>query len=162
MYGREPPSNFPPTPRRRPAPQSGGLRLQPIKHPLGNAGAFANLAAVSPRDFPPTNEGDQYLIINGAYVVTARPIQECQPGAIGLTDAQRTWAQISIGPQEVVEVAPYDIGSQGKQFYLGALNMEVGFASQKKMPETPYDQDKLAEFVIRVCCSYLKVTQSIY
>jgi vesicle-fusing ATPase len=82
--------------------------------------------------------------VNGNFVLSARPTQGCNPGEIGLTDAQRTWAGITLGPQDVVTVQPYDAFSQGgAQSYLGGLEVEVGFAS-RKTTDVPYDQDELA------------------
>ena len=82
--------------------------------------------------------------MNGNYVFSARPTQGCQPGEIGLTDTQRTWAGITLGPQDVVTAQPYDAFSQGGgQSYLGALEVEVGFAA-RKTTDVPYDQDELA------------------
>ena len=43
----------------------------------------------------------------------------------------------------------YDPFSQGSNVYLGALDIEVGFASQKKITDAPYDQDVLAEVFIK-------------
>jgi len=83
-------------------------------------------------------------MVNGNYALSARPTQGCQPGEIGLTDAQRTWAGISLGPQEVVLVSQYDPFSHGGgKSYLGSVDIEVGFAG-RKTTETPYDQDELA------------------
>lgn len=100
--------------------------------------------AVSPQDFPPTPDGsDIYILVNGNYVLSARPTQGCQPGEIGLTDAQRTWAGITLGPQDMVTVQNYDAFSQGGQSYLGGVEVEVGFAG-RKTTDAPYDQDELA------------------
>lgn len=102
---------------------------------------------MSPQDFQPNPDGsDIYILVNGNFALSARPTQGCSPGEIGLTDAQRTWAGISLGPQEVVTVAQYDhfSQSQGKS-YLGSLEVEVGFAA-RKTTDTPYDQDELATF----------------
>jgi vesicle-fusing ATPase len=124
---------------------SGGrpLQLRPIKSPGGNAYAFGNLVAVSPQDFPPTRDGsDIYIKLNRNYVLSARPTEGCRPGEIGLTDAQRTWAGISLGPQDIVTVETYDAFSQGGQSYLGSLEVEVGFATRKST-EAPYDQEEL-------------------
>ncbi|KAF9696834.1 hypothetical protein EKO04_005579 [Ascochyta lentis] len=130
------------------APPGGGgsaRQLRPIKSPGGNAYAFGNLVAVSPQDYPPTPDGsDIYILLNGNYVLSARPTQGCQPGEIGLTDAQRTWAGITLGPQDMVTVQPYDAFSQGGgQSYLGGVEVEVGFAA-RKTTDVPYDQDELA------------------
>ncbi|OAL52043.1 AAA-domain-containing protein [Pyrenochaeta sp. DS3sAY3a] len=145
-YGAPPPGQRLPA-RGQPAGAGGppSRQLRPIKSPGGNAYAFGNLVAVSPHDFPPTPDGsDIYVILNGNFVLSARPTQGCQPGEIGLTDAQRTWAGITLGPQDLVTVQPYDAFSQsGGQSYLGAVEVEVGFAA-RKTTETPYDQDELA------------------
>ncbi|KZM22318.1 Vesicle-fusing ATPase [Ascochyta rabiei] len=133
-------------PARAPPGGSGSARqLRPIKSPGGNAYAFGNLVAVSPQDYPPTPDGsDIYILLNGNYVLSARPTQGCQPGEIGLTDAQRTWAGITLGPQDMVTVQPYDAFSQaGGQSYLGGVEVEVGFAA-RKTTDVPYDQDELA------------------
>jgi vesicle-fusing ATPase len=100
---------------------------------------------VSPQDFPPTADGsDIYILVNGNYVLSARPNADCRPGEIGLSDVQRTWAGITLGPQDLVQVQAYDAFSQGGgQSYLGAVEAEVGFAS-KKTTDVPYDQDELA------------------
>jgi len=77
-------------------------------------------------------------------VLSARPTQGCPPGEIGLTDAQRTWAGIALGTQDLVTVESYDAFGQGSQAYLGSLEVEVGFAT-RKTTETPYDQEELGE-----------------
>lgn len=140
---------------RPPAAIAGGssaraMQLRPIKSPGGNAYAFGNLVAVSPRDFPPSRDGsDIYILINGNFVLSARPTESCPPGEIGLTDAQRTWAGITLGPQDIVSIQPYDAFSQGGQSYLGSTEVEVGFASNRKITNESYDQDELAKQFIK-------------
>lgn len=82
-------------------------------------------------------------------MLSARPTESCRSGEIGLTDAQRTWAGISLGPQDIVQVEPYNAFSQGGQSYLGSVEVEVGFAS-RKTTDTPYDQDELALYFKKV------------
>lgn len=53
-----------------------------------------------------------------------------------------------MGPNETVEVQRYNIFSQGKQAYLGAINAEVGFASRRTV-DTPLDQDELSDVFTR-------------
>jgi len=89
-------------------------------------------------------------LINGNFVLSARPAESCPPGEIGLTDAQRTWAGITLGPQDIVSVQPYDAFSQGGQSYLGSTEVEVGFASNRKITNESYDQDELAKQFIKV------------
>ena len=106
---------------------------------------------MSPRDFPPSHDGsDIYILINGNFVLSARPAEICPPGEIGLTDAQRTWAGITLGPQDIVSVQPYDVFSQGEQSYLGPTEVEVGFTNNRNITNEPYDQDELAEQFIKV------------
>ncbi|KAF2108710.1 P-loop containing nucleoside triphosphate hydrolase protein [Lophiotrema nucula] len=136
------PARGPPAPSR--GPSAPAMQLRPIKSPGGNAFAFGNLAAVSPQDFPPSRDGsDTYIILNGNFVLSARPVESCGSGQIGLTDAQRQWASIGLNPNEIVSVEPYDAFSQGGQCYLGNLEVEVGFAA-RRTTDQPYDQDELA------------------
>lgn len=87
--------------------------------------------------------------MNRNYVLSARPTAGCPPGEIGLTDAQRTWAGISIGPQDFVTVEQYDAFSQGGQSYLGNLEVEAGFAT-RKTTEAPFDQEELGAIFKKV------------
>ncbi len=61
-----------------------------------------------------------------------------QPGTISLSDPQRTWCDIGLMDRITGEL--YDPFSQGPYYDVGALDIEVGFASQKKVTETPFDQ----------------------
>jgi vesicle-fusing ATPase len=101
---------------------------------------------VSVQDFPPNRDGsDLYLLLNGRNVVTAQPTQQFPPGCISLSDPQRTWCDVGMMEPVVAELYdPFD-GGRNRQAYLGALDVEVGFASVKKITETPYDQDVLEE-----------------
>nr|POE93314.1 vesicular-fusion protein sec18 [Quercus suber] len=117
------------------------LSLRPTKSP-DNTYTFGNLCAVNPQDIPPSRDGDTYLLINGAYVLSARPTSQVQRGEISLSDPQRTWMQVALTDQ--VEAQAYDPFSQGAQSYLGSMDIEVGFAGRKST-EVPYDQDELAQ-----------------
>jgi vesicle-fusing ATPase len=118
------------------------MQLRPAKSP-DNSFTFGNICAVNSQDIPPSHDGqDVYLLINGHFVLSARPIQGFQRGTISLSDAQRTWMQVAL--TDVVEVQSYDPFSQGPQSYLGGMDIEVGFAG-KKATEAPYDQDELAK-----------------
>lgn len=122
----------------------GPVQLRPIKSPGGNAYAFSNLAAVCPREFLPSQDGsDIYIRVNHDYILSARPDERCGLGEIGLTDAQRTWTGISLGPHDVVAVETYDVSGQSSRSYLGKVEVEVGFAT-RKTTELPYDLDELA------------------
>ncbi|KAF4548886.1 ATPase-like protein 15 [Elsinoe fawcettii] len=141
MYNRGQPSEkMPPMP-----PRTRGVQLRPAKSP-DNSYTFGNLVAVSPRDIPPNERGDTYLLVNGAYVLSARPHPQFPAGSISLSDAQRTWMQIAL--TDVVEVQPYDPFAKGADSYLGALDVEVGFAG-RKTTDIPYDQDELASAFIQ-------------
>ncbi|KAL2001113.1 hypothetical protein VTN02DRAFT_2218 [Thermoascus thermophilus] len=134
----------------RPAPgaAAGGRvwTLRPAKSP-DNTYTFGNLVAVSPQDFPPTRDGsDILLLVNDLYVFTARPLQGFPQGQISMSDPQRTWAAVAF--TDSVKVQLYDPFSQGGQAYLGSTDIEVGFAG-KKRTEVPYDQDDLANTVIK-------------
>ncbi|KAK4991409.1 transport between ER and Golgi ATPase protein [Elasticomyces elasticus] len=122
----------------------GGARMQlrPAKSP-DNTYTFGNLAAVSPQDIPPSPDGsDIYLLINNAYVFSARPYNGFPQGTISLSDPMRTWAQIAM--TDIVDVQIYNpFAAQGGQSYLGSMDAEVGFAG-RKTTEVPFDQDELA------------------
>ncbi|GAB7366660.1 hypothetical protein MBLNU230_g8643t1 [Neophaeotheca triangularis] len=127
-----------------PPPQRAGrgMQLRPAKSP-DNTFTFGNLCAVSAQDIPAPHEGgDTYLLINGQYVLSARPLSNFPRGHISLSDPQRTWMQVAL--TDVVEVQQYDPFSSGPQSYLGSLDVEVGFAG-KKTTDVPYDQDELAK-----------------
>ncbi|KAF2718480.1 AAA-domain-containing protein [Polychaeton citri CBS 116435] len=135
-------------PKGRPQqPQGGGgsrIQLRPAKSP-DNSFTFGNLCAVSAQDIPPSHDGqDVYLLLNGAYVLSARPIPQFPRGQISLSDPQRTWMQVAL--TDVVDVQSYDPFSQGAQSYLGNADVEVGFAG-RKTTDVPYDQDELAKAV---------------
>ncbi|CAD6442219.1 b9934382-b7ff-4149-967a-0f18a6251a6b [Sclerotinia trifoliorum] len=109
---------------------------------------FGNLSAVSPTDFPHNPDGsDIYLILNGMFVVTARPLDGFPQGCISLSDPQRTWC--NVGMLDPIAAETYDPFIQGPSAYLGALDVEVGFASAKKVSDMPYDQDELAAVFIK-------------
>ncbi|KAF4624187.1 hypothetical protein G7Y89_g13983 [Cudoniella acicularis] len=115
---------------------------------LANQYIFGNLCAVSPQDFPPSRDGsDLYILLNGRYVVTARPMGSFPPGCISLSDPQRTWCDV--GMMDPITAELYDPFVQGPQTYLGALDVDVGFASVKKITDVPYDQDVLADVFIK-------------
>ena len=104
--------------------------------------------AVSSQDFPPSRDGsDLYILLNGRNVVTARPLSQFPLGCISLSDPQRTWCDV--GMMDPVTAEMYDPFSQGGLSYLGALDVEVGFASVKKFTETPYDQDLLSDVFVK-------------
>ena len=122
-------------------------RLSPVKSP-DTSFTFRNLVAVSDQEFPPSREGDLLLIINGMFVVSAKPVPNFPPGSIGMSEAQRTWMGVALTDQLQVEM--YDAFGQGNQAYLGSIDVEVGFASKNKTPQEPYDQDVLAKHVANV------------
>lgn len=111
-------------------------------------GLIQNSVAVSPQDIPPSRDGtDVLLLINDLFVFSARPLDGFPPGYMSMSDPQRTWA--NIGLRDSIKVQLYDPFSQGGQAYLGSADIEVSFASTKKRVEAPYDQDELAQAVIR-------------
>lgn len=136
-------------PRMQSGQRGGGQTwtLHPSKSPNENY-TFGNLVAVSPQDIPPSRDGtDVLLLINDLFVFSARPLDGFPPGFMSMSDPQRTWA--NIGLRDAIKVQLYDPFSQGGQAYLGSADIEVSFASTKKRVEAPYDQDELAQAVIR-------------
>lgn len=137
-----PPSSF--SSRREAPPRQ--LQLQPCPSPKELI--FANLSAVSPHDVPSRDGGDVYLLINGTFVVSARPHPQVQPGQIGLNDFMRTWMRIAL--TDIVAVEQYDPFRQGDRGYLGKMDIEVGFAGNRPQACDPIDQDELANAVTKV------------
>lgn len=124
------------------------MTLHPAKSP-DNSYTFRNLVAVSTQDLPASRDGtDILLLINGMYVVSARPLDAFPRGSIGLSEPQRSWMGVALTDQLQAEV--YDPFSQGGQAYIGAMDIEIGFASTRKVTETPYDQDDLAREITKV------------
>jgi len=122
------------------------MQLQPCSSPKDLI--FYNLCGVSPQDFAPSREGDTYLLVNGQYVVSARPHPEVQRGQIGLNEIQRQWMGIAL--TDIVDVEPYDPFRQGKQSYLGNMDVEIGFATRAAPTSVPaFDQDELADHVTK-------------
>lgn len=87
-------------------------------------------------------------MLDGQFVVTARSSPQIQPGTLGLSDFQRRWAGIGLGPSTMLEVTQYDPFSQGSQGYLGGMDMELAFQNKNKRTEKPYDQEELQQLVI--------------
>ncbi|KAJ5717508.1 hypothetical protein N7488_003154 [Penicillium malachiteum] len=136
-----------PMPGRMPSGGSPTWTLHPSKSPNDNF-TFGNLVAVSPQDIQPSRDGtDVLLLINDLFVFSARPLEGFPPGYMSMSDPQRTWA--NVGMRDAIKVQLYDPFSQGGQAYLGSADIEVSFASVKKRVEAPYDQDELANAVIR-------------
>ncbi|OIW27224.1 AAA-domain-containing protein [Coniochaeta ligniaria NRRL 30616] len=140
----------PPSPARgRPVP----LRLMKIQDKtLQDRYIFGNVCAVSPNDFPPSRDGtDIYIRLTGSmmrgdYVVTARPTQGFPDNCISMSDPQRTWCGIGMLDEVMGEV--FDPFRTGSPPYVGSMDVEIGFASTKKISDTQYDQDKLAEIFV--------------
>jgi len=125
------------------------MQLQPTTSPKNLI--FSNVCAVSPQDIPPGRDGgDVYLLVNGGFVLSARPTPEIKRGEIGVNDFQRTWMQVAL--TDLINVELYDPFRQGTQSYLGSIDIEAGFAGSAKSAAagTPIDQDELAEAVIKV------------
>lgn len=124
------------------------MTLQPTKAP-DNSYTFRNLVAVSSQDFQPSYDGtDIFLLINGMYVVSARPLDPFPRGSIGLSEPQRSWMGVAL--TDLLQAEIYDPFTHGGQAYIGAMDIEVGFASTRKTTDTPYDQDDLAKEITKV------------
>lgn len=126
--------------------------LQPVKSPTPTF-SFGNAVAVSPLDFP-QSQRDFYLMINDLYVVTARQLDNFPPGQIGLSDFQRTWAQISLQDRVIGRI--YNPFDEGGHRYLGSIDAEVSFAGRKET-EVPFDQDELQQLFTRVSLAYFSM-----
>ncbi|SMY25723.1 unnamed protein product [Zymoseptoria tritici ST99CH_1A5] len=136
--------------RRAPPPQqSARMRLQPVQSP-DKALTYSNICAVSQEDIRPSPDGnDVHLLLNGQFVLNARPLPGFPRGQISLNEIQRTWMRIAV--TDVVEVEMFDPFRQGAQSYLGAMDIEIGYAGTKAPAGAPpFDQDELADAVTKV------------
>ena len=130
-----------------PRPRGGALQLRPTKAP-GEPYLFGNYVAVSPEDIPQNRDrSDPYVLLNGQYVFSARPLQGFPPGQISLSDPQRTTAKVAL--TDVVTVEPYDPFSRGGNVYLLSIDVGLSFAG-KKTTEEQLDQDVLAQQVVQL------------
>ncbi|KAI0008421.1 AAA-domain-containing protein [Xylariaceae sp. FL0662B] len=143
-------NNMPPPQQRMPRPvavPSRPIQLRVAKLEKGDLAQqyiFGNLCAVSPQDFPPDPYGkDLHILLNGSFVVTARPTEYIPPGCISLSDPQRTWCGISMTDAIVGERYEHNIP-------LSSMELEIGFASQRKITDVPYDQDQLSDAFIKM------------
>lgn len=85
-------------------------------------------------------------MMNGDYVVTARPTPGFPDNCISMSDPQRTWCGIGMLDEIMGEV--FDPFRTGNPPYVGSMDVEIGFASPKKISDAQYDQDKLAQIFI--------------
>lgn len=142
----------------KPPPSPARGRLVPLRlmkiqdKTLQDRYIFGNVCAVSPNDFPPSRDGtDIYIrltgsMMNGDYVVTARPTPGFPDNCISMSDPQRTWCGIGMLDEIMGEV--FDPFRTGNPPYVGSMDVEIGFASPKKISDAQYDQDKLAQIFI--------------
>ncbi|KAM7204803.1 vesicular-fusion protein sec18 [Rhypophila sp. PSN 637] len=138
-------------------PRGGGsrpvaLRLAKVEPRLQNQYIFGNVSAVSPNDFPPDPSGNDIYVrlsgqqLRGDYVVTCRPTPGFPNGHISLSDPQRTWLGVGLMDEVVGEL--YDPFAFGGQVYLQNIDIEIGFASAKKIVDAVYDPDEVANIFI--------------
>ncbi|KAI9727297.1 MAG: transport between ER and Golgi ATPase protein [Chrysothrix sp. TS-e1954] len=128
-------------------PPARVMQMKLHKH-SDNAYVFGNLCAASQQDIPRNRDGtDPYILVNNRFVFTARPLPNFPPGHISLSDPQRTFTQISLTDEVLVQA--YDPSSDGGVAYLASMDLEVGFMSRTKNTEVPYDQDELAQHAIK-------------
>ncbi|CAB4256840.1 similar to Saccharomyces cerevisiae YBR080C SEC18 ATPase required for vesicular transport between ER and Golgi, the 'priming' step in homotypic vacuole fusion, autophagy, and protein secretion [Maudiozyma barnettii] len=101
--------------------------------------ALANVASVSPNDFP----DNIYVIIDNLFVYTTKHSNDVAPGTVGLNGNQRSWGGWSLNQE--VQARAFDLFKySGKRAYLGTLDIEISFRSRGKAVTTPFDQDELA------------------
>lgn len=147
-----------PPPAQAPRRSAPGMELQLTK--LNDKAdqdlyIFKNLVAVHPSDFPPNPDGtDLYLKISGPnlrgdFVFTARPTAKLgSQRAIALSVEQRRWA--SVAQTDSVFAELYDPFERGAKCYLGSMDLEIGFASQKRTSNVAYEQEALAEYFLKM------------
>lgn len=109
-----------------------------------NSYALANVAAVSPVDFP----DGIYIAIDNMFVFTTRHSNDVQQGMIGFNGNQRTWGGWSLNQD--IQARAFDLFQQsGSHGYLGSLDLEISFRSRAKAVDVPFDQDELAKHFLK-------------
>ncbi|CCE61465.1 hypothetical protein TPHA_0A03890 [Tetrapisispora phaffii CBS 4417] len=110
-----------------------------------NSYALANVAAVSPNDFP----DNIYVMVDNLFVFTTKHSKELPPGTIGLNGNQRTWGGWSLN-QEIQARAFELFKYSGKHSYIGTMDVEISFRTRGKAVSTPFDQDELAQHFLKL------------
>lgn len=109
-----------------------------------NSYALANVAAVSPNDFP----NNIYVIIDNLFVFTTRHSNDVPAGTIGFNGNQRTWGCWSLNQE--VQAKAFDLFKySSKQSYLGSIDIDISFRARGKAVNTVFDQDELAKQFVR-------------
>lgn len=112
---------------------------------------FSNCAAVCPSDWG-LNIGEETSLRVKAqgdeFVLQAKAAPDVLPDQIAFGDSHRTWLR-NTSPGERVLVEAFNPIELGQNSYLGAMELSVAFGTTRKMPDTPYDQEKLGKSFIQ-------------
>lgn len=79
------------------------------------------------------------------YVLTASPLHGFGQGSIGLSDPQRTWAQISL--RDTIRTQIYEAFSEPGDRYLASMDVILGYAGRKSANED-LDPDELTNLFL--------------
>lgn len=115
---------------------------------------FANLAAVNPMDWGINQSEEITLRIKGGnlrgndFVLQAKATSEIESGHIAFSDPHRTWLYMT-SPGDRVTAETFNPIELGQKSYLGSMELAISFATSKKTPDTPYDQEALAKAFIK-------------
>ncbi|CAK7233246.1 transport between ER and Golgi ATPase protein [Sporothrix bragantina] len=160
--GRAPPPQYGDGRPASSAQRQVNLRLAKVEDKtLQQQYIFTNICAVSPRDFPPSRDGsDIYLrlsgrMIQGDYVVTARPTPGFPDGCIALSDPQRSWMRVGMMDELVADIYNPFASKTGRDSYLAFMDVDVSFASAKKVTDTTFDQEALANLMKQTFANHI-------
>jgi vesicle-fusing ATPase len=132
------------------------MLLNLIKNPGGNTFAFGNLAAVNLRDFSGSEQGVllDVVIDRQVFTIPARAVDRCAPGQIGLTEFQRRWLQIGLGPGAAIEVYPFSdpIGTSDRNAvpFAGKMEVEITWARPNNTTDQEFPLEELTMEFLRV------------
>ncbi|KAH8830308.1 vesicular-fusion protein SEC18 [Flagelloscypha sp. PMI_526] len=103
---------------------------------------YNNCIAVSSSDF----RDGEYILIKGQYAFTARTSPQMQPGTIGASQPQRTWAQLSRTGDNVTvtSIPPNELD------YIETVTLEIGFAKKGVLVQEQYSVDDLSKLFLRL------------
>ncbi|CAG8554473.1 266_t:CDS:2, partial [Scutellospora calospora] len=121
------------------APQT--FRVKVGKSP-SEALALKNLVVVSPKDF--NIQSVRYVIVEDQFVFTINSYEKQPQNEIGTSMAHRRWASLSIGQE--VSIAPYYPNLESPNYYLGKLDLEVGFLRKKTIEiKESFDTEEMSK-----------------
>ncbi|RIA79766.1 P-loop containing nucleoside triphosphate hydrolase protein [Glomus cerebriforme] len=107
--------------------------------------ALTNYLFICPRDFHPSV---RYVKINNQFVFSIKPDENQPARQLGMSLIHRRWASLSLNQE--VSVVPYDPSYESQYYYLGKLELEVGFFQKNQDIKEHFDTDEMSKIFCQV------------